>query len=126
MRTKHTSRNSTLSWLRLKKNKPDKTIAQLSFADKVSIKTKNIKTFRRRDDVLITSKTQFYPPTQAQKGWYCPFTIVRKCKNDRVEVTDNNRWYAKVSTKELMHMKDYMEGLNARNDEPDPHGFKCI
>jgi len=67
-----------------------------------------------------------YPPTQANKGWYNPFTIVCISKNDRVEVRDHTRWYTKVSTKEIKQLRNYIEGLSNIYEEPDPNGFKCI
>jgi hypothetical protein len=75
---------------------------------------------------MINSYELFYQPTKVNKGWYCPFTIVRICKNDQVEVCDHTRWCAKVSTTEIIHLRDYTEGLNTRVKEPGPNGFKCI
>lgn len=98
----------------------------MRFADEVSTRTQGNKTFRRREDVMIKAHEILYPPTQANKGWYGPFTIFRIRKNDRVEVWDHTRWYAKVSTMEIIHLRDYIEGLSTRYEEPDPNGFKCI
>jgi len=72
--------------MRLKKEKPKEEIEQVSFTKEVSTRTQDNKTFRRREDVMIKSHELFYPPTQANKGWYGPFTMARMYKNDRVEV----------------------------------------
>jgi len=66
----------------VKKEPQEEIITQVTFADEVSTKTQDNKTFRRREDVMIKSLKLLYPPTQANKGWYCPFNLVRICKND--------------------------------------------
>jgi hypothetical protein len=88
MRTKQTGRKRTRGrpTRGVKKEPQKEIIAQVSFADEVSTRTQDNKTFKRREDVMIKSHKLFYRPTQANKGWYGPFTIVCIYKNDRVEV----------------------------------------
>ena len=47
----------------VKKEPQEDIIEQVSFADKMSTRTQDSKTFRRTEDVMIKSHDLFYPPT---------------------------------------------------------------
>jgi len=70
--------------------------------DEVSVKIKDKNAFKRRDTIMIKSHGLFYPPALTHKVWYGPFEITRICKNNRVEIKDNTRWFKKVPIEEFV------------------------
>jgi hypothetical protein len=101
-------------------------IREVKFIEEIAVKTKDTKTFKRRDSVMIKSHKLFYPPTLNHKAWYGPFEVTRICKNNCVEIKDHTRWFAKVPTNEVMHLRDYIQRLDNRTDEPAPKRSKII